>query len=122
MISATEAELGGLFGNFQKATSMRTALADMGHQQITTLVETDNTVANRIFNRIGKQKRYRAIDVRFYWVRDKIQQNHFHIFWEEGNKNLEEYVTKHHLIWHHRQMRSRYVKATKNIWQNQNTG
>ena len=24
----------------------------------------------------------------FYWVRDRIRQNHFHIFWEEGNKFL----------------------------------
>ena len=49
----------------------------------------------------------------FHWVRDRIRQNHFHIFWEEGKKNLADYVTKHHLIWHHRAMRPRYVKATK---------
>ena len=43
MASATEAELGGLFENCQKATSMRTALSEMGHQQPPTPVETDNT-------------------------------------------------------------------------------
>ena len=31
MASATKAELEGLFENFQKETSTRTALADMGH-------------------------------------------------------------------------------------------
>ena len=51
--------------------------------------------------------------MRFYWVRDRIRQNHFHIFWEEGEKNLADYVTKNHPIWHYREMRPRYVKATK---------
>ena len=35
---------------------MRTALADMGHQQPPTPVETDNTTANRIVNGTAKQK------------------------------------------------------------------
>ena len=51
--------------------------------------------------------------MRFYWVRDRIQQNHFHVLWEEGKKNLAYYATKHHPIWHHRKMRPRYVKETK---------
>ena len=94
---------------------MRTALAEMGHQQPPTLVATDNIATNSIVNGTAKQKRSRAIDMRFYWVRDRIRQNYFHIFWEEGKKNLADYVTKHHPIWHHRAMRPRYVKATKKI-------
>ena len=94
MESATESELGGLFENFQKATSMRTALAEMGHLQSPTLVSTDNIMANIIFNGTAKQKRYRAIDMIFYWVRERIRQNHFHIFWEELMNNLADYVTK----------------------------
>ena len=34
----------------------------------------------------------------FYWVRDRIQKNHFYLFWEEGKENLEDYVTKYHPI------------------------
>ena len=82
MASATEAELGGLFEIFQKANSMRTALADMGHQQPPTLVTTENVAAKSIVNGMAKQKRYRAIYMRFYCVRDIIRKNHFHIFWE----------------------------------------
>ena len=65
MVSATKAELGGLFGNCHKATFMRTALAEMGHKQPPTPVETYNTAANRIVNRTAKQKRYPAIDIIF---------------------------------------------------------
>ena len=53
--------------------------------------------------------------MRFYWVKDRTRQNNFHIFWEEGKKNLAEYVTKHHPIWNHRAMISRYFKATKKV-------
>ena len=113
MASATKAELGGLFENCQKATSIRMALAEMGHQQPPTMVATENTAANSLFNGTEKQKRYQSINMRFYWVRDRISQNQFHIFWEEGKKNLADYVTKYHPIWHHISMRPRHVKATK---------
>ena len=59
------------------------------------------------------KKRFREIDMRFYWVRDRIRQNHLHVFWEEGKKNLAGDVTKHHPKWHHRTMRPRYLKPTK---------
>ena len=47
---ATEVELGLLFENCQKSTSMRTTLAEMGHQKPPTPVETDNTAAKSIVN------------------------------------------------------------------------
>ena len=49
-----------------------------------------------------------------YWVCDRKQQNNFHIFREEGNKNLVNYVTKYQLVWHHRTMQPRYLKPTNN--------
>ena len=94
---------------------MMTALAEMGHQQPPTPVATYNTAENSIVNGTEKQKISRAIDMRFYWVRDIIQQKHSHILWEEGNKNLADYVTNQHPIWHRRAMRPRYAKATKKI-------
>ena len=45
MASATEADLGGLFEIIQKATSMKTAFAEMGNQQPPTLAATDNISA-----------------------------------------------------------------------------
>ena len=50
MASATKEELGGLFENCQKATSTRTALADMDHQQLPIPVATDNKAENSIVN------------------------------------------------------------------------
>ena len=60
----------------------------MGHSQPPTPVAKYNTNTNSIVNGTAKQKISRSIDKRFYWVKDRIRQNHFHIFWEEGKKNL----------------------------------
>ena len=97
---------------------MKTDLEEMGHSQPPTTVATDNTVAKIIVNGTAKQKTSRAIDTIFYWFRERIRQNHFHIFWEEGKKNLAYYVTKYHPIWHHRTMRPRYKKTTKKYLEN----
>ena len=56
MSSATEAELGGLFENYQKATSTSKALAEMDQLQPPTPVATKNTAANSIVNETSRQK------------------------------------------------------------------
>ena len=66
---------------------------------------TDNLAANNIANDIGKQKRSRAIDMRFYWIQDRIKMGHFHVFWRPGTENLADCWTKHHPTAHHREMR-----------------
>ena len=60
------------------------------------------------------------IDMRFYWVRDRIRQNHATYYGKREGKNLANYVTKHHLIWHQITTRPRYEKATKkNIYKSE---
>ena len=66
--SDTYAELGGLFENYQIATSMRTSLAEMFHPKSSTQVATENITTNRIFN-VKSKNIIRAIDMRFYWFR-----------------------------------------------------
>ena len=56
MASASEVELGGLFENYQKATSTSTALEEVGHQEPPTPAGRDNIVANSIVNGTAKQE------------------------------------------------------------------
>ena len=37
-------------------------------------------------------------------------------------KNMSDNFTKHHPIWHHRTLRPRYLKPTKNTYKNRNNG
>eukprot|EP00957_Ditylum_brightwellii_P108760 8296561-Ditylum_brightwellii.AAC.1 len=71
MSSAAEAEVGALFINIKAAFGLRIALQEMGHPQPPTPIITDNSTASRIVNSSIKQGRSRAIDMRFYWVKDR---------------------------------------------------
>ena len=109
--SAAEAETGGIFLAAQKACPMRVALAELGHPQPRhgTPVFNDNSTATGILNSSLRQKLSKAFDMRFYWVRDRIEQKHFQLFWRKGSTNMADYFTKHHPPWYHRQMRHKYL-------------
>jgi hypothetical protein len=107
--SATEAEMGGVFFNAKEATSLRVTLEEMGHPQLATPIQTDNACAAGIINNTVKQRRSKAMDMRFYWVKDRVNQGQFIVHWRRGVDNLADYFTKHHSPAHHRLMRSRYL-------------
>ena len=94
--SATEAELGALFYNAKDGAMLQTTLEDMGHPQQATPIQTDNACAAGIANNTVKQRRSKAIDMRFYWIRDRVNQGQFLVHWRRGTDNLADYFTKHH--------------------------
>jgi hypothetical protein len=100
--SAAEAEIGALFDNTKKTVVLRTMLEEMQYPQAATPVQTDNSMACGIANSNLRQQRSRAIDMRFYWIRDRVCQGQFHIYWGPGQLNLADYFTKHHSASHHR--------------------
>jgi hypothetical protein len=59
-------------------------------------METDSTTATGYSNGTIKQKRTKAIDMRFYWIKDRLKQGQFKIFLGPGFQNLADYFTKHH--------------------------
>jgi len=107
--SAAEAELGALFYNAKDGCMLRNTLADLGHPQPATPIQADNACAVGLANDTMKQKRSKAIDMRFYWVRDRVKQGQFVIYWRQGSNNDADYFTKHHAPSHHRKMRNRYL-------------
>jgi hypothetical protein len=105
MSAASEAESGSLFLNGKEATVIRTSLEELGHLQPATPIATDNSTSAGIMNRSVKQQRSKAMDMRFYWVQDRVDQEQFRIYWAPGRTNLGDYFTKHHPPAHHRFMR-----------------
>ena len=55
-----------------------------------------------------------AMDMRYYWVRDRVRQGQFHIYWGRGKDNLADYFTKHHPASHHRAVRPLYLHDPDN--------
>ena len=73
MGSAAESEVGVLYMNAQADTPIRTRLIEMGHQQPATPLTTDNNTAEGILTGTIKHKRSKAIDMRFYWLKDRVE-------------------------------------------------
>ena len=107
--SAAEAELAAVFYNAKDGCMIRATLEDMGHPQPATPIQTDNACAVGLANNTVKQKRSKAIDMRFYWIRDRVKAGQFVVYWRKGEDNAADYFTKHHSPSHHRRMRSRYL-------------
>ena len=110
MASAAEAEVGALYMNAQLALPMRITLKELGHPQPPTPIKIDNTTANVIINGTVKQQRSKAIDMRFYWLKDRVEQGQFKKIWAPGDENWGDYFTKHHSSPHHRKVRPIYLK------------
>jgi hypothetical protein len=43
------------------------------------------------------------MDMRFYWLRDRVSQQQFRVCWKKGALILADYFTKHHPASHHQQ-------------------
>jgi hypothetical protein len=101
MSSAAEAELGALYINAREAVPMRNLLHEMGHPQPPTPMQTDNSTALGVVNSNIQPRRTKAMDMRFYWLRDREAQKQFKFYWRPGKTNLGDYWTKHHCAAHH---------------------
>jgi hypothetical protein len=88
--SVAEAEFGAIFVTAKEGTVTRTTLAEIGHSQDFTELKTDNTPADGIINNTVQQKRSKATDMRFYWVKDRVEQDQF------SDTTMGDYFTKHH--------------------------
>ena len=56
-------------------------------------------------------KRSKAFDMRYHWIKDRIAQKQFDLYWSTGRLNRGDYFTKHHPPAHHRLMRSKYLQT-----------
>ena len=112
--SAAEAEIGALFHNAQDACTLRQTLIEIGHPKPPTPMVTDNQCAEGIINDTVKMKRSKAMDMKYFWLKDRKTQEQFHVHWEPGVNNQADYFTKHHDPAHHIAIRSNYLHNNNN--------
>ena len=96
MQSAAEAECGGLYKNAKEAVPMRITLEELGHPQSATPIRTDNSTADEKMNKTVEQKQSKSMDMdmRLYWLQDRVKQGQFRVFWAPGKINLVDYQSK----------------------------
>ena len=120
MSSAAEAELGALFINAKLAVPMRHTLEELGHPQGRTPIQTDNSTAHGVINGKIQPKQTKAMDMRYYWLKDREAQNFFQFHWKPGKNNLADYWTKHHAAIHHANIRKQILSKPDVITQLRN--
>jgi hypothetical protein len=103
--STAESEVGACFQNEQTAAPLRGTLLKLGHKQPATPLRTDNSTAYGILNETIKQKRSKSMDMKYYWLQDRVRQKQFDVYWHPGKDNLGDYHTKYHPAQHHQDMR-----------------
>jgi hypothetical protein len=101
MSSAAEAKLGALYINASEAVPMRQLLAEMGHKQPKTPIQTYNTTACGVVNNNIQSRCTKAIDMHFHWLCRRDSQGQFRYYWGPGINNRADYWTKHHCADHH---------------------
>ena len=109
MSSVAEAEIIAVYMLAQDMIPLRLCLEELGHKQPPTPIKTDNSTAVGIGNNTTKQKRSKSMDMRIHWMRDRIKQKQFDLYWKPGLENLADYPTKHHSGRHHKKVRPIYL-------------
>ena len=66
---------------------------------------TDNSTAKGILTASMNPKLPKALDMRFYWMHNRIRQRNFNLIWRKGKTNMVDY---------HKKMRSTYMLHIKN--------
>ena len=92
--AVSEAELSGGFHAAQDAVQYRRTLHDLGYPQPPTLLRMDNTVAIGLATNTINAKRSKAMDMRYFWIIDRVAQKQFIIQHIPGIWNLADHFTK----------------------------
>ena len=69
MSSVAEAELGALFLNAKMAVSMQQTLKELGHLQLCTQIQTDNSMTHALLTHKITPGALKAMDMRFRWLK-----------------------------------------------------
>ena len=59
----------------------------------------------------NKQQKSNSMDMRYYWIQDRVAQMFFWVYWRPGHTNLGNYFTKHFPPSYHRSRRSTYLQS-----------
>jgi hypothetical protein len=92
--SVAEAELAGGFQAAQIGVQHRNTLEDLGYPQPATSLRMDNTVALGIAEGKTNGKRSKSMDMRFFWLADRVRRGQFRTSHVQGQWNIADFFTK----------------------------
>ena len=109
--SAAEGEIGANYLAAQDAAPISITLEELGHPQASIPIQLDNTTAEGFANGNMKQRRSKSMDMRWYWIKDRVRQGQFLVYYRQGETNLGDPFTKHHTPSHILKMKPKFVRS-----------
>jgi hypothetical protein len=109
MSSAADAELGALYINAHEAIPQCQTLAEMGHREPPTPMQTNNITVLGVINNNIQPQCTKAMDMRFNCLQCHKAQQQFQLFWSPGTNNRADYWTRHHCTAHHIEKRPKIL-------------
>jgi hypothetical protein len=100
--SAAKAKLSALFLNCKEGMIFQMTIEELGHPQPKTPVHCEYATASSIANNTVKRHCLQSMEMRYFWVCDKIAQDAYDVKYHPGQENLADYQSKHHTGVHHK--------------------
>ena len=122
--SAAESEVGGLFHNGQTAVPLIITLHELGFTQPQTPIKTDNSMSEGIVNATVRQTRSKAMNMRFYWMKDRVKQKKSFTGNQEVktcgiiSQNITHHISIGKFVLHICIWKMPYLKSTKTLCTN----
>ena len=85
-------------------------LEALENPQLTTLINTENTIAHKFIYDNLNLKKLKSCDMKYFWLRDRGEKKQSSFLWDYGDQNDGFYFTKHHLPHYHKYMRTHYIQ------------
>jgi hypothetical protein len=76
---------------------------------------TDNACAVSLATNSCKIKRTKSIDMRFHWIRDRVQRGEFTVHWRKGVYNLADFFTKPLPVHHHQRLMPLLIRTPPGV-------
>jgi hypothetical protein len=83
-------------------------LEELSRPQPKTQIYCNNATTVGIANNTIKSQCLQSMEMRCFWVCDKIAQDAYSVKWHPGQENRADYQSKHHLGPHHQAIRLWY--------------
>ena len=88
---------------------MQVTAEEMGHVQPPTPIQTDNTTALGFVLRNLTPRATKSTDMKYWWMRDRADQQQFRYYRSPGKQNNADYWTKHFCAAHHVEKRPTFL-------------
>jgi hypothetical protein len=76
-------------------------LEELGHPQPKPPMHCNSATTVGIATNTVKRQQSRLMEMRYFWVCDKVAQDAYDVKWHPGQENIADYQSKHHVGAHH---------------------